>query len=194
MKAVPQFALPVLVSFESESCTLVPASIYLSSAKYRDMISQDPMPPEVANIAREVDLSWDIAVRAAGLLRVEPNLVEALQLVRYTTPDAQYRLHHDHGGFYGKQTEHRPWTMLIFLNDVSDENGGKTAFPKLGLEVIPRGGDAIIWSNTKITGEVDPDMVHMGKPPSKEGVEKYAMNVWFGGESFLTRSKEWAQW
>jgi len=156
------------------------------------MIKQDPMPPQIAKIAREVDLSWDIADRASKLLNVDPHLVEALQLVRYTSPDAQYRLHHDHGGFYGKQTEHRPWTMLVFLNDVSD--GGQTAFPKLGLEVVPRGGDALIWSNTNNEGEADPDMVHMGKPPSKEGVEKYAVNVWFGGESFSTRSKEWGQW
>jgi prolyl 4-hydroxylase len=156
------------------------------------MLTQEPIQPQVAQIAREVDLSWDIAVRAATLLNVNPNKVEALQLVRYTSPLAQYSLHHDHGGFYGKRTEHRPWTMLIFLNDVSA--GGMTAFPKLGLEVIPRGGDALVWSNTKADGEVDPDMVHMGIPPNVEGVEKYAVNVWFGGESFATRSKEWGKW
>lgn len=156
------------------------------------MLKEDPLPSQVAKIAREVDLSWDIARRASKLLQVDATLVEALQLVRYTSPDAEYRLHHDHGGYYGKQTEHRPWTMLIFLNDVSD--GGMTAFPELGLEVVPRGGDALVWSNTNANGDVDPDMVHMGKPPSKEGVEKYAMNVWFGGESLLTRSRESDQW
>lgn len=156
------------------------------------MIKQKPIQPHIAKIAREIDLSWDIAVRASTLINVDPNRVEALQLVRYTSPRSEYRLHHDHGGFYGKRTEHRPWTMLIFLNDVSD--GGTTAFPELGLEIIPRGGDAVVWSNTNEDGEVDPDMVHLGKPPGVEGIEKYAVNVWFGGESFSTRSKEWGQW
>ena len=123
-------------------------------------------------------------------VKVNPKTVEPLQLVRYTTPDAEYQLHHDHGGFYGKETEHRPWTMLIFLNDVSE--GGHTAFPELGLEIVPRGGDALIWANTK-DGKADPDMVHMGKPPSSEGVEKYAVNIWFGEESFDQR-KEQAGW
>eukprot|EP00957_Ditylum_brightwellii_P176589 13449634-Ditylum_brightwellii.AAC.1 len=74
------------------------------------MLEQDPLTPQVAKIAREVDLSWDIGVRASGLLGIDANLVEALQVVRYTTPDAEYKIHHDHGGYYGKQTEHRSWT------------------------------------------------------------------------------------
>lgn len=176
----------------SESCTLVPASIYMANPQYQAMIQQEPMSPQLAQIVQEVSLSWDIAVQASSLLDADPNQVEALQLVRYTTPTAEYKLHHDHGAFYGKQTEHRPWTMLIFLNDVSD--GGNTAFPKLELEVMPRQGDAVIWSNVDGNGDVDPDMVHMGKPPGKVGIEKYAVNVWFGAESFASRSNEWRQW
>jgi hypothetical protein len=62
------------------------------------MIEQDPLPPQVAKIAREVSVSWDIAERASKLINVDAKLVEALQVVRYTTPDAEYKLHHDHGG------------------------------------------------------------------------------------------------
>lgn len=176
--------IPPIYFLKSESCPMIPAAAYLSNPRWQAMVEEVPMQPAVAKLAREVDVSWDIALRASRIIGVDANTVEALQLVRYTTPDAEYKLHHDHGGYYGKTTEHRPWTMLIFLNDVSD--GGHTAFPKLGLEVKPREGDALIWSNTK-ESEVDPDMVHMGKPPSKEGVEKYAVNVWFGGESFEKR-------
>jgi prolyl 4-hydroxylase len=82
--------------------------------------------------------------------------------------------------------------MLIFLNDVIDA-GGHTAFPKLRLEVVPRNGDALVWSNT-IDSQVDVDMVHMGKPPSKSGVEKYAVNVWFGQDDFGNRVNEGQQW
>ena len=71
--------------------------------------------------------------------------------------------------------------------------GGHTSFPKLDLEVVPRGGDALVWSNT-MDSKVDEDMVHAGKPPSKAGVEKYAVNVWFGIESFDSRVNEGQAW
>ncbi|KAL3918897.1 MAG: hypothetical protein SGILL_004024 [Bacillariaceae sp.] len=180
----------------SESCTMVPAVVYKNSPNVQAMFAEDPMPPHVAKVAKEVDLSWDIAVRASKILGVNPETVEPLQIVRYLSPDAEYKLHHDHGGYYGKTTEHRPWTMLVFLSDVT--KGGHTAFPKLDLEVVPRFGDAIIWSNVKPSEEdesvfvADGDMVHAGKPPA-DGSHKYAMNVWFGHESSKDRMQE-GQW
>lgn len=178
----------------SESCTMVPTVIYRNSPKVQAMFAEDPMPPQVAKVKREVDLSWDVALRASALLGVDPETVEPLQLVRYTSPDAEYKLHHDHGGFYGKTTEHRLWTMLVFMSDVPE--GGHTAFPKLDLEVVPRRGDALVWSNVKKSKQegdasfvVDGDMVHAGRPPS-DGSHKYAMNVWFGYESSEERMQE----
>jgi hypothetical protein len=177
----------------SESCTGVPAVVYRNNPTVQAMFKEEPIPPDIAKVKREVDISWDVAFRASNILQVDPNTVEPLQLVRYTSPDAQYKLHHDHGGYYGKTTEVRPWTMLVFLNDVTD-GGGRTAFPKLDLEVVPRAGDAIIWKNIRVDDSnnvvADEDMVHAGKPPSKEGIEKYAINVWFGSTSFEERVKE----
>ena len=91
--------------------------------------------------------------------------------------------------------------MLIFLNDLgSVEAGGHTSFPKLNLDVVPRAGDALIWSNvirsvdsastSSSSAEVDPDMVHAGKPPSIDGIEKYAVNVWFGEDLSINRMNE----
>jgi hypothetical protein len=175
----------------SESCTMVPTVVYRNSPKVQAMFAEDPMPPHVRKVAREVDLSWDVAVRASRLLGVTPETVEPLQLVRYTSPNAEYKLHHDHGGFYGKQTEFRLWTMLVFLSDVPE--GGQTSFPKLNLEFVPRMGDAIVWSNVRQGDDgsilVDEDMVHAGRPPA-EGSHKYAMNVWFGYESSEARMQE----
>jgi hypothetical protein len=86
------------VLFLSESCPLVAAAAYLENPRFQAMLQQEPMNPQVAKVGREVDVSWDIAVRASALLGVNPHLVEALQVVRYTSPDAEYKLHHDHGG------------------------------------------------------------------------------------------------
>jgi hypothetical protein len=175
----------------SESCTMVPTVVYRNSPKVQAMFAEDPMPSHVAKVAREVDLSWDIAVRASQLLGVIPETVEPLQMVRYVSPNAEYKLHHDHGGFYGKETEHRLWTMLVFMSDVPE--GGHTAFPKLKLEIVPRMGDAIVWSNVKKGDDgslmVDEDMVHAGRPPT-DGSHKYAMNVWFGNKSSEARMQE----
>jgi prolyl 4-hydroxylase len=167
--------------------------VYRNNPTVQAMFKEEPIPPDIAKVKREVDISWDVAFRASKILQVDPNTVEPLQLVRDTSTDAQYKLHHDHGGYYGKKTEIRPWTMLVFLNDVTG-GGGRTAFPKLDLEVVPRAGDAIIWKNIKVDDSnnvvADEDMIHAGKPPSKEGIEKYAINVWFGSTSFEERVKE----
>lgn len=175
----------------SESCTMVPTVIYRQSPKVQAMFSVNPLPLQVARVAREVEITWDVAVRASKLLGVDPETVEPLQLVRYTSPNAEYKLHHDHGGFYGKETEQRIWTMLIFLSDVLE--GGHTAFPKLNMEVVPRFGDALVWSNVKQGDDdpliVDEDMVHAGLPPA-DGSNKYALNVWFGYESSQYRMLE----
>lgn len=162
----------------SESCVLVPAAIYLSNPTFLEMREKENPSAQELEIFRIVDTAWEVSRRAASLLSRDPTTVEPLQLVRYKSPDAFYNVHHDHGGFYGKTTEHRPWTVLVFLNDVA--SGGHTWFPKLDLKVAPRAGDAIAWSNVDDEGNADPDMVHAGQPPGEEGIEKYAVNIWLG--------------
>ena len=211
----------------SESCTGIPVAMYRKNPKVQAMIypngghtvvgttgqdnnsnndDDDGLPQHLRVIKQEMELHWDVATKATRFIysdKADPSIIEPLQIVRYTHPNSQYKLHHDHGGFYnsnnkisssssssssstGSVVDERPWTMLVFLNTPIE--GGHTSFPKLGLEVMPRKGDAIVWSNVVRTGsgvdnddddeEVDPDMVHAGLPPTKG--EKYALNVWFG--------------
>ena len=162
----------------SESCVLIPVAIYLSNPRFLEMREKEDPSPQEQEIFRIVDVSWYVSRRAASLLSRDPTTVEPLQVVRYTSPEAFYNVHHDHGAFYGKTTEHRPWTILVFLNDVA--SGGYTWFPKLDLKIVPRAGDAIAWSNVDEDGKADPDMVHAGQPPGEEGIEKYAVNIWLG--------------
>ena len=115
--------------------------------------------------------------------------MEPLQLVRYL-PGEFYKEHHDHGGYYGVQTEQRPWTLLVFLSSVPSNNGfeggGYTLFKELGerddggIAIVPRMGDAVLWRNVdEDTGEVLQKAVHEAIPPKDGGaVVKYAMNVW----------------
>jgi len=162
----------------SESCVLVPAAAYLSNPQFLQMREKRDPSPQEQEIFRLVDVTWEVSRLAASLLSRDPTTVEPLQLVRYASPDAFYNVHHDHGEFYGKTTEHRPWTVLVFLNNVN--HGGHTWFPKLDLKIAPRAGDAIAWSNVNSEGKADPDMVHAGQPPGEDGIEKYAVNIWLG--------------
>ena len=157
----------------SESCPLIPAALYRGHPKFEKDIRGNP---ETAHVEREVDVAWAVAERAAKWLEMGPERVEALQVVRYTSPDAEYQVHHDHGAYYGKDTELRPFTILVFLNSVA--SGGYTSFPVLKTKIRPRLGDAIVWSNELEGGAADRDVVHAGEPPGMEGIEKYALNVW----------------
>jgi hypothetical protein len=209
----------------SESCPMVPAATYLNHARFQTMLeNRDAIPQTMAALVREVEVTWDISQKAVSLVQSlqlqqqqsqsQQDYFEAepLQMVRYLHPDAQYTLHHDHGGFYGNTSmEQRPYTILVFLNDVPWEAGGMTSFPKLmtpngvlGLKVSPRKGDAIVWSNVVVVDDddgvsnnengssvlsaakADPDMVHAGEPPSIEGVEKYALNIWIQQKALAT--------
>lgn len=204
----------------SESCTGIPVAMYRNNPKVQAMIypHDDPdgrnLSDQLRTIKQEMEFHWYVSTKASKFIRgtSSPSIIEPLQLVRYTHPASQYKLHHDHGGFYYNRSgdsstsspelsssaasaiipDQRPWTMLVFLNTPTE--GGHTSFPKLGLEVIPRSGDAIVWSNVKRNNNddvgqvVDPDMVHAGMPPTVG--EKYALNVWFGQDDGNTDDLE----
>mmetsp|Transcript_24376 Transcript_24376/g.54970 ORF Transcript_24376/g.54970 Transcript_24376/m.54970 type:complete len:292 (+) Transcript_24376:154-1029(+) len=161
----------------SASCPLLFSLFYL------------PLKEKIAtsspHLLRELEMTWDVTERAAKLLDVLPSQVEPIQLIRYE-PGQFYKVHHDHSGYYegnnqtGPKGEDRPITMLLFLSEV--ESGGNLRFPKLGLEFIPRIGDAVAWSNVDAENLADPDMVHEGMPP-KSG-SKLAANIWVRTEPF----------
>lgn len=170
----------------SESCPMIPAAQYLENPDFQRIRAEGKMPA----IVREVDLSWEISQKAAKVVGADPKTVEPLQMVRYTSPHAQYQVHHDHGGYYGKTTEQRPWTILVFLD--APKSGGYTSFPKLDLKVFPRTGDALIWRNVlPESGDADPDMVHAGEPPTVG--KKYALNIWIGDKTANLSSAHWGK-
>ena len=69
-----------------------------------------------------------------------------------------------------------------YLNDVAATAGGSTRFPLLKdsagavLEIRPVKGTAVIWSNIREDGTIDPRVVHEGV--AVESGEKYGMNLW----------------
>ena len=70
----------------------------------------------------------------------------------------------------------RLYTFFLYLSDV--EEGGQTAFNKLGFEVEPKSGRAVLWPSVRNDDPftADPRTKHEAKPVLKG--EKYAANAW----------------
>ena len=170
----------------SSSCPLVWPTMYRALESNPDAYGE-----KGASILDEFNLALSVSRRVARLFKVDESLIEPLQLVRYAKGE-HYKLHHDHGGYYGFESEKRPYTLLIFLNNVPpSDGGGHTAFPTLATKILPQLGDAILWANvaqdqggSEGEGEGDvpllPDAVHEAVGIEKDGTLKFVANVWLG--------------
>lgn len=69
----------------------------------------------------------------------------------------------------------RLFSALLYLND--DFVGGSTAFPRLNLNIKPKAGTLVFWTNVNGDGlTIDNDVIHCGQQVTK-GV-KYCCNFW----------------
>jgi prolyl 4-hydroxylase len=114
--------------------------------------------PLVATVERRVE----------ELLNWPASHGEGLQVLRYE-PGGEYRAHFDYfdpakpgSAPHLAQAGQRVATVIIYLAE-PDEGGG-TAFPTLGLEVRPRAGSALYFSNVDEQGVIDPATLHAGLP------------------------------
>lgn len=128
----------------------------------------------------ETELVSRIDARLAALGQWPVQRGEGLQVLRYEKGN-EYRPHYDwfdpnlpgprkhlaHGG-------QRVGTFILYLSDVFE--GGGTSFPGLGLEIHPRKGNALFFSNTDAHGIPDKKTLHAGMPVVN-GV-KFIANKW----------------
>ena len=115
-----------------------------------------------------------IVFRAAMLLGLPVDHVESVYVTRYRAGE-YYKAHHDaYEGFDGD----RYYTTLIYLNDLSEEQGGGTLFERLNIGVRPKCGRAVIWTNRNPDGSTHPETLHEALPVA-EGAEKWVIQLWF---------------
>lgn len=78
---------------------------------------------------------------------------ESFQVLQYQK-NQFYRMHHDSSaGKDNTPAGHRIMTFFLYLSDV--EEGGATRFSKLGIDITPKKGRALIWPSVK---NENPDM------------------------------------
>jgi len=105
---------------------------------------------------------------------------EPLQILHYL-PGAEYKPHYDwfdpaQAGNQAvlAQGGQRVATVVMYLNDV--ESGGSTVFPQVGLDVLPRKGNAVFFAYKNPGEAPDPRSLHGGTPVAAG--EKWIATKW----------------
>ena len=114
------------------------------------------------------------ACRAATLTGLPYTHLEGVYVTRYGE-GGHYNEHVDYGDNFKVD---RLYTVLLYLNDLEPAQGGATAFPNLNIEVQPRVGRAVSWTNKNPDGSVHLETSHAALPV-KAGGEKWTIQFWF---------------
>jgi prolyl 4-hydroxylase len=115
-----------------------------------------------------------IALRAAAITGVPYTHIEGVYVTRYPE-GGLYDEHIDFGDHFKVD---RLYTILLYLNDMPSEQGGSTVFPRLNIEVQPRAGRAVCWTNKNPDGSHHNETSHAALPV-KAGGEKWSIQFWF---------------
>lgn len=120
--------------------------------------------------------------RAARLVGAPDAHGERVEVIRYTAAQ-QYRPHYDWfdtatpgGEARVRARGQRVATVIVCLDDRAE--GGSTVFTRLGLEVRPRRGAALFFSNVDAAGRPTRLVLHAGEPVTAGG--KLIATRWFG--------------
>ena len=103
------------------------------------------------------------------------NIVEDMQVVNYQY-NQEYTPHHDFGA--DGRPNQRYITLLFYLTDqIDNDAGGETSFPKAGLNPIhPGKGNSVMFYSLLEDGNADDLSLHAGTPVKKG--EKWLANFW----------------
>jgi prolyl 4-hydroxylase len=135
----------------------------------------------------ENELVRRIESRLSELVGFPVDHGEPLQILHYR-PGGEYRPHWDYFDPAQAGNEkvlenggQRVATLIMYLSDV--DAGGSTVFPDIGLDVLPRKGNAVYFAYTTEAGELDKRTLHGGSPVA-EG-EKWIATKWIRQRPFV---------
>ncbi len=129
----------------------------------------------------ETDLVARVENRICALAGLAPELGERMEMVRYGKAE-EFAPHCDWfppaTALGKKQLEihgQRIATVILYVSDV--DAGGSTVFPRLGITIRPKRGNALYFWNLDRHGIPEPLTVHAGAPVERG--EKTIVNKWF---------------
>lgn len=172
-----------------EECTQVIKMIEDSSFRSRVStnsgdVYEESRTSSTCNLSMVDPIVKKIAEKIANEVGRPLEFMENLQGQKYE-PGQYFRPHNDwfgQGTPYNSNCLHsgqRTETLMIYLNE--NFEGGKTNFPKIQYQGIPKTGRAVYWTNMK-DGKGDSDAMHEGSDVTS-GV-KYIITSWW-------RENEW---
>ena len=121
-----------------------------------------------------------LVARVARLTARDASYYEPVHLARYR-PGQFFSAHYDDAGpRLVMRGGARVCTVLAYLNDVPRDAGGGTRFARLGVEVQPRRGTAVIFFPAALDGKADPEALHEALPllPGRRAEEKWVATLW----------------
>lgn len=133
---------------------------------------------------RQHDVVQNVMNRMGAVMGIAPENSEDLQLLKYEVGQF-YNAHHDYIPHQvERQCGPRILTFFLYLSDVED--GGGTDFPKLGIEVKPKVGRALLWPSVLNSRPMEQDhrTTHAALPV-KAGT-KFAANGWIHMYDYLS--------
>ena len=142
-------------------------------------ILKDVRTSESAHLGKSSDKIIKILEdRACEYVDLPTSHLEPMQVVVYEKGQ-KYNPHYDFFSNDSTETKkgNRNKTVLVYLNDLPDNSGGCTIFPKINLKVKPKKGDAIYFENMN-GSNVDYNTLHAGEE-ILDNYTKYAINIWF---------------
>ena len=77
-------------------------------------------------------------------------------------------------------------TLIMYLNDV--QGGGSTVFPEIGLDVLPRRGNAVFFAYSDDQGRLDPRTLHGGSPVAAG--EKWIATKWLRQRTYTGAARD----
>ncbi|MCF6777882.1 2OG-Fe(II) oxygenase [Thiotrichales bacterium 19X7-9] len=206
-KALNQITLPSAQRLPTKKATLYLLDNFLNNNECNQLISliSTKLRPSTITNASEKDNTFrssktcdlsllknnfikQIDQRIAQYMGIKLEYSEGIQGQYYQIGN-QFKTHTDYFEpntdeyqIYASSMGQRTWTFMIYLNNV--KSGGHTDFPKLGISIKPKKGQAAIWNNLKEDGNVNPNTAHWGKPILQG--QKFIITKWFRTHSSLS--------
>lgn len=117
----------------------------------------------------------ELRQKVAEFLNIDIKQIEPIQFLRYLHGE-KYNYHHDY--LPGNPTNQRVHTILVYLNTLSEEEGGATSFFHYKKKIQPEKGLAVWFRNMDDQGNLISQSLHSGEPILKSNSIKYALNIW----------------